>query len=161
MRCKIEFIVNSDPWYFFLFTVFKSFISTCPTLTSWPATLLIKRVWHRCFPVNFAKFLRTPFPKNTWWLLLNIQWIAFHENSTSNIVSLNFTWKWKVEYIVKHISCFSKILHHIKNIKRPTCTVSQSCGFVPKLQNKERKVPSINQVCTRTTNHRENGTYCF
>ena len=26
-----------------------------------PATLLKKRFWHRCFPVNFAKFLRTPF----------------------------------------------------------------------------------------------------
>ena len=26
-----------------------------------PATLLKKRLWHRCFPVNFAKFLRTPF----------------------------------------------------------------------------------------------------
>ena len=24
------------------------------------ATLLKKRLWHRCFPVNFAKFLRTP-----------------------------------------------------------------------------------------------------
>ena len=21
----------------------------------------IKRLWHRCFPMNFAKFLRTPF----------------------------------------------------------------------------------------------------
>ena len=28
---------------------------------SQPATLLKKRFWHRCFPVNFAKFLRTPF----------------------------------------------------------------------------------------------------
>ena len=26
-----------------------------------PATLLKKRFWHWCFPVNFAKFLRTPF----------------------------------------------------------------------------------------------------
>ena len=26
-----------------------------------PATLLKKRLWHRRFPVNFAKFLRTPF----------------------------------------------------------------------------------------------------
>ena len=25
-----------------------------------PATLLRKRLWHRCFPVNFAKFLTTP-----------------------------------------------------------------------------------------------------
>ena len=26
-----------------------------------PATLLRKRLWHRCCPVNFAKFIRTPF----------------------------------------------------------------------------------------------------
>ena len=26
-----------------------------------PATLLKKRLWHRCFPMNFVKFLRTPF----------------------------------------------------------------------------------------------------
>ena len=26
-----------------------------------PATSLKKRLWKRCFPVNFAKFLRTPF----------------------------------------------------------------------------------------------------
>ena len=25
------------------------------------ATLLKKRLWHRCLPVNFAKFLRTSF----------------------------------------------------------------------------------------------------
>ena len=30
-----------------------------------PATLLKKRLWHRCFPMNFAKFLRTPFLQNT------------------------------------------------------------------------------------------------
>ena len=29
------------------------------------ATLLKKRLWHRCFPVNFLKFLRTPFLRNT------------------------------------------------------------------------------------------------
>ena len=26
-----------------------------------PATLFKKRLWHRCFPVNFEKFLRTSF----------------------------------------------------------------------------------------------------
>ena len=26
-----------------------------------PATLLKKRLWHRCFPMDFAKFLRSPF----------------------------------------------------------------------------------------------------
>ena len=24
-----------------------------------------KRLWHRCFPVNFVKFLRTPFLQNS------------------------------------------------------------------------------------------------
>ena len=36
-----------------------------------PATLLKKSLWHRCFPVNFAKFLRTPFfTEHLRWLLL-------------------------------------------------------------------------------------------
>ena len=35
-------------------------------LTSRPATLLKKRLWHSCFPVNFAKFLRTP-PDDCCW----------------------------------------------------------------------------------------------
>ena len=30
-----------------------------------PATLLKKRHWHRCFPVNFVKLLRTIFLQNT------------------------------------------------------------------------------------------------
>ena len=37
-----------------------------------PATLLKKRLWHRCFPVNFVKFLRTPISiEHLWWLLLD------------------------------------------------------------------------------------------
>ena len=31
----------------------------------WPATLLKKRLQHRYFPVNFAKFIKTPFLQNT------------------------------------------------------------------------------------------------
>ena len=35
------------------------------------ATLLKKRLWHRCFPVNFAKFLRKSFlTEHLWWLIL-------------------------------------------------------------------------------------------
>ena len=30
-----------------------------------PETLLKKKLWHRCFLVNFAKFLGTPFLQNT------------------------------------------------------------------------------------------------
>ena len=29
-----------------------------------PATSLKKRLWRRCFPVNFVTFLRTPFLQN-------------------------------------------------------------------------------------------------
>ena len=29
-----------------------------------PATLLKKRLWHKCFPMNIAKILRTPILKN-------------------------------------------------------------------------------------------------
>ena len=36
-----------------------------------PKTLLKKRLWHRFFPVNFVKFLRTLFCiKHLWWLIL-------------------------------------------------------------------------------------------
>ena len=36
-----------------------------------PANLLKKILWHRCFPVNFAKFWRTPFfMEHLRWLLL-------------------------------------------------------------------------------------------
>ena len=35
-----------------------------------PATLLKKRLWQRCFPVNFAKFLRTLVTEHLRWLLL-------------------------------------------------------------------------------------------
>ena len=40
-----------------------------------PAILLTKRLQHKCFPVNFAKFVGKSFLKNTqceqlWWLLL-------------------------------------------------------------------------------------------
>ena len=35
------------------------------------ATLLKKRLWSKCFPVNFVKFLRAPISiKHLWWLLL-------------------------------------------------------------------------------------------
>ena len=43
-----------------------------------PATILKKRLWHRCFLVNFAKFLRTPFIKeHLWWLLLLVDWCLY------------------------------------------------------------------------------------
>ena len=43
-----------------------------------PATLLKKRLWHRCFPVNFEKFLRALFlQKTSGWLLLKNSYISW------------------------------------------------------------------------------------
>ena len=39
-----------------------------------PATFLKTRLWHRCFSVNFVKFLRTSFSiQHLQWLLLNFK----------------------------------------------------------------------------------------
>ena len=45
------------------------------------ATLFKKRPWHRCFPVNFVKFLRTPFLQNTSGQLLQFpaDFVTFNE----------------------------------------------------------------------------------
>ena len=44
----------------------------------WPATLLRKRLWHRCLPVNFVKSLRTPYLQNAcggcFWFFLIGPW---------------------------------------------------------------------------------------
>ena len=51
--------------------------NTCARV-SFLITLLKKRLWHRCFLVNFAKFSRTPFLQNTCARLL-LKKITFAE----------------------------------------------------------------------------------
>ena len=49
-------------------------------LVSQPATSLKKRHWYRCFPVNFSKFLRTPFlTEHLRWVLLSPWKTYFYE----------------------------------------------------------------------------------
>ena len=44
-----------------------------------PATLVKKRLWHRCFPVNFANFIRTPsFMEYLRWFVAINQCSRFH-----------------------------------------------------------------------------------
>ena len=53
-----------------------------------PATLIKKKLWHKWFSVNFAKFLRTPFLQNTpWRLLLRIS-IKEQDKSDSHYLSV-------------------------------------------------------------------------
>ena len=50
-----------------------------------PATFLKRRLWHRCFPAYFAKFLRTPFyTEHLQWLLLK-----FISRQTKEILYVN------------------------------------------------------------------------
>ena len=51
-----------------------------------PATLLTKRLRHRCFPVNFAYFLRKPILKNICKRLFQ-RFPTGTSNITSNIAS--------------------------------------------------------------------------
>ena len=62
--------------YFFIFRFFfDTFIPVDTqrrfTVDTGGLQVIKKRLWHRCFPVNFTKFLRTPFlTEHLWWLLL-------------------------------------------------------------------------------------------
>ena len=44
--------------------------NTCARVSFFSKVAGLGRLWHRCFPVNFAKFLRTPFLQNTTGRLL-------------------------------------------------------------------------------------------
>ena len=50
------------------------------------ATLLKKRLWHRGFPLNFVKFLRTPFfTEQLQWLLLLLDEIQNKKDENTRI----------------------------------------------------------------------------
>ena len=60
---------------------------------------LCARVWRRCFSVNFAKFLRTPFcTEHLWWLLLLRTFTLVPENSRTK--NLRENGKRKFRFIV-------------------------------------------------------------
>ena len=70
-----------------------------------PAALLKKRIRHRCFPLNFVKFLRTPFlTEHLWWLLLLIHVISQVWSPTTIVWSFpNKKW-----VILSHFSLVEK-----------------------------------------------------
>ena len=83
-----------------------------------PATLPKKRLWRRCFPANFVKYLRTPFLQNTSGrLLLHIN-TSNHTFLVFLIVSTNV-----VNVIVKpvfmdYICNFHGFMDYIKSNHR-------------------------------------------
>ena len=74
---KIFFVLLRGYFYFFLFFFFRG-SEWLPSLEkivqrrSVKKSLLNKKLWHSCFPLNFAKFLRTPiFIEHLQWLLVS------------------------------------------------------------------------------------------
>ena len=88
-----------------------------------PSTLLKKRLWHRCFPVNFVKFLRTPFlTEHLWWLLQSCycrcQWFINKANWKLNNANLCETTSANI-YLIKFNEIIDelKMIHLLGNLK--------------------------------------------
>ena len=93
-----------------------------------PATLLKERLWHSCFPVNFAKFLRTRFLQNTYgWLLLNfLSWWR------KPVVEYFFSCKFTIKGFHKILVNFPEIFRTAIFTEQPWMTASGKC-FEPKI----------------------------
>ena len=53
-----------------------------------PATLFKKRIWQRCFPVNFAKILRTPFSPGDCFYLISIKLWRKKRSSKNQVIHI-------------------------------------------------------------------------
>ena len=82
-----------------------------------PATVLKKGLWHRCFPVNFAKFLRAPFIQN---ISGRLHLITFHWFVPSTFRKRT---PWKGHFFSKLAGCIApNLLFHYCMF---SCNVSQ------------------------------------
>ena len=66
--------------------------------------LLKKQLWHRCFPANFAKFLRTPFLQNTSGRLLRS--VVIHD---LRVIKINFLITMDRRHLFPLPICLNKI----------------------------------------------------
>ena len=124
---SFEYVISYENlhlnFYFFIAKLWdhSNFIWSEYTVTHaisqrWPATLLKKRLWHRCFPVNFPKFLRAPFLiQHLRSLLLHMIsfWSAFWKRLFFlpqnlfiyyfNVLKLSFN----LQFFIFYLKCFS------------------------------------------------------
>ena len=72
--------------------------NTCARVSFLIKSYLKKKLWHWCFPVNFAKFSGTPFSiEQLWWLILSMQKVLLpkHCRGKCNLAFfevINLTW---------------------------------------------------------------------
>ena len=77
-------------------------------------TLLKKRLWDWCFPVNFAKFLRTPFfIEHLRWLLLWVEALHFVKDLyiLKKVQEWTTYWKTAFKKIQSNIVCLKRLFH--------------------------------------------------
>ena len=80
----------------------------CQSLSLRPATLLKKRLWRGCFPVNFVKFQRRPFSHNTFWRLLPVISNLVRKTVTVNIRKNQFYQIYRINFIKFIGTCFEQ-----------------------------------------------------
>ena len=97
-----------------------------------PATLLKKRLWYKCFPVNFAKFLRTYFSQNTSGrLLLKIKLLFIHNSEKTTPIYFQIVWYEIPEAVVPRYSVKKVFLKISQNSQENPCA---KVSFLIKLQ---------------------------
>ena len=93
-----------------------------------PATLLKKRLWHRCFPANFVKFLRTPFlTEHLWWLLLKFlfhTWLSHPQKPKSMLIGSRNNLQFVSGFSPSLVSVL--VLQLVTTVHR-MCQVSKTC----------------------------------
>ena len=83
-----------------------------------PATLLKKRLWHRCFPLNFVKFLRAPFYiehvcTTASFSLHKIHYFLTHFMQLGIDSSLDTNFSWKTQQTSLSLSLYLCFLNYL------------------------------------------------
>ena len=84
-----------------------------------PVTLVTKKLWHRCFHINFAKFLRTPFLRE------HLRWLMFFKLTALK----NFTY-----FTGKHL-CWTLFLIKLPALQVETPTQVLFCKICEIIKN--------------------------
>ena len=83
-------------------TIREAVVQRC-SVKNYAGKFIKKRLWHRCFPVNFAKTLRTPFLQNTsdgcFCHQKNRKWFRPQKSLVRKNSGFYF---WKIRFCPKH-----------------------------------------------------------
>ena len=138
-----------------------------------PATSLLKRLWHRCFPAYSAKFLRTPFSQNTsggcFWKVNNFPVVpvkqSFKIMTTCHKTNPAVCWprmnqifdKWEIRVGTKYLTNGKNTWNQAKKIVKDFKQVSPNTmiAFSSIVIWKDRKVVETNSrlknYCSKKT----------